>query len=314
MKHLVKAIVLVAIYLLFLTSCSGSSVPQTENDESGNDPTVEAVARTPEPPVSSSKVEQIQIDSQALGKEMHATVYLPPDYSPDFRYPVLYLFHGYGGSHGDYFTYLHLDAVADRLLQEGLIHPLIMVAPEYRNSFGVNSKPGEGNDPGSVSIGPYEDYLIQEIIPFIDTHYSTQASKAGRYIGGISMGGYASLYLGLTHHELFSKIGAHSAALWTYTSSDLFTDQRDWLYSDERLRSLRDPFILAAPENLKEMKIYLDAGKGDALAEKDYEFYTLLKNNNAVVTWATAPGGHDAAYWTGQLEAYLGFYAGISRK
>lgn len=309
-NRLVSLILIAAIYLLFLISCSGSPTSQSESYESLSSPARETVSPSSEQTASSSKIEQIRIDSQALGKEMHATVYLPPDYNPDSRYPVLYLFHGYGGSHGDYFSYLNIDAAADRLLQKDLIHPLIMVAPEYGNSFGVNAKPDEGQDPGGVSIGPYEDYLIQEVIPYIDTHYSTQDSRTARYIGGISMGGYASLYLGLTYHELFSKIGAHSAALWTYTSSDQFTGQRDWLYADKQLRSARDPFILAAPENLKEMEFYLDAGKGDALAEKDYEFYTLLKNNNANVTWTTALGGHDAAYWIGQLEAYLGFYAG----
>lgn len=311
MKYrLVSLIGIGVICLLFLTSCSGSPTPQAESNESLNDPVIEAASPSSEQMVSSPKIEEIRIDSKALGKEMHTTVYLPPDYSPDSKYPVLYLFHGYGGSHESYFTNLRLNTVADRLLQKDLIHPLIMVAPEYGNSFGVNSQPGEGQDPGGVSIGSYEDYLIEEVIPYIDTHYSTDASKTGRYIGGISMGGYASLYLGLTYHEMFSKIGAHSAALWTYTSSDQFTDQRDWLYADERLRSVRDPFMLAAPENLKELKIYLDAGKGDALAEKDYEFYTLLKTNNADVTWTTAPGGHDAAYWSGQLEAYISFYAG----
>lgn len=296
--------------MLFLSSCSGSSTPQAVNSSSLSDPAIETTPPSSGQTVSSSKIEQIHFDSQLLGKEMHATIYLPPDYSTDVRYPVLYLFHGYGGSHGDYFTYLHLDAVADRLLQKDVIHPLIMVAPQYGNSFGVNSKPGEGQDPGGVSIGPYEDYLIQEVIPYIDTHYSTQASKTGRYIGGISMGGYASLYLGLTHHDLFSKIGAHSAALWTYSSNDLYTNQRDWLYANERLRDIRDPFRLAASDNLKDLKIYLDAGREDPLAEIDYEFYTQLRNMDADVTWASTPGGHDPGYWSGQLEAYLGFYAG----
>lgn len=309
MKELIRLTIIGAGCLFLLTSCSESSSPTIETSASVS--TVEAVSSSPGQTTSGSKVEQIRLHSQSLGKEMNVSVYLPLDYSPELRYPVLYLFHGYGGNPGDYFTYLHLDAVADRLLQKGLIHPLIMVAAEYGNSFGVNSNSGDGEDPGGVSTGPYEDYLIQEVIPFIDARYSTQPSKSGRYIGGISMGGYASLYLGLTYHDLFSKIGSHSAALWTYTSSDLFTDQRDWLYADDRLRSMRDPFQLASADNLKDMKIYLDAGQEDALAEKDYEFYKKLKTMEADVTWVTGPGSHDAAYWTGQLEAYLRFYAGM---
>lgn len=258
-----------------------------------------------------STIEQIRLDSKLLGKEMRASVYLPPGYNANARYPVLYLFHGYGGSYGDYAAYLNLQSVTDRLLQDRRIDPIIIVEPEYGNSFGVNSKPGEGQDPGGVSIGPYEDYLIQEMIPYIDQHYGTQASRTGRFIGGISMGGYASLYLGLTHPELFSRIGAHSAALWTYTSSDQFASQRDWLYANDDLRAIRDPFMLAAKSGtLQGMKIYLDAGESDQLAEQDYELYKLLQSQHADVTWSSSPGGHDGAYWSGKLEKYLVFYGG----
>jgi len=261
----------------------------------------------------SSTVERVSVDSKLLGREMHASVYLPPGYSTSVPYPVLYLFHGYGGSYGDYAAYLSLQSVTDRLIQSGRIDPLIIVEPEYGNSFGVNSKPDEGRDPGGVSIGPYEDYLIQEIIPYVDTHYSTQTDRAGRYIGGISMGGYASLYLGLTHHDRFSRIGAHSAAIWNYSSSDQFIGQRDWLYPNDELRAIRDPFMLAADASrLKDMKIYLDVGAGDQLAVQDYALYELLQKQHVDVTWSSTNGGHNGAYWGGMLEQYLLFYSAAS--
>jgi enterochelin esterase-like enzyme len=296
-----------------LVNYSKPSTTQTENPASTSRSTVEEAPQTSEQQEQSSAIEQIRFDSKLLGKEMHASVYLPPGYSTAMQYPVLYLFHGYGGSYGDYAAYLNLQSLTDRLIQNKQIDPLIIVEPEYGNSFGVNSNPGEGQDPGGVSIGPYEDYLIQEMIPYIDTHYSTQASRTGRFIGGISMGGYAALYLGLNHHELFSKIGAHSAALWNYTPSDQYTDQRDWLYANNDLRAIRDPFELAAnPSTLKDMKIYLDAGESDQLAEQDYAFYKLLQEQKADVTWSSSPGGHNGSYWSGMLEHYLIFYAEIS--
>ncbi|GMK37690.1 endo-1,4-beta-xylanase [Paenibacillus sp. CCS19] len=317
MKYVVSLALFAAICLLILAFYPESSTPQSEAPASAgsstNAPEPASIPSEQKQSSLSSTVERIRMDSKLLGQEMHASVYLPPGYSTDAQYPVLYLFHGYGGSYGDYAAYLSLQSVMDRLIQSDLIEPLIIVEPEYRNSFGVNSKPGEGQDPGSVSIGPYEDYLMQEVIPYIDTHYSTQASRASRSIGGISMGGYASLYLGLNHHDLFSKIGAHSAALWNYTSSDQFTDQRDWLYANDALRSLRDPFKLAEdPSRLQDMKIYLDAGANDQLSVQDYAFYELLQEQNADVVWSSTPGGHNGAYWGGMLEKYLLFYAGIS--
>ncbi|MFB9329811.1 alpha/beta hydrolase [Paenibacillus aurantiacus] len=259
---------------------------------------------------SSSRIEQVRISSQALNRDMTLSVYLPPGYDPDVRYPVLYALYGYGGTHASWFDYLSMDDVADRLIREGRLQPLLIASPDYGNSFGVNSSVEDGPDPGSVSIGRYEDYLIREVVPYVDSHYSTQGDKTGRYVGGASMGGYAALYLGFSYPELFGKVGAHSAALWTYSPSDLFTDQRDWLYASDALRARRDPFKLASREKLAGMRVYLDAGEGDPLFVPDQALYEALKAQGIDAVWSPAPGGHNVSYWSSQLERYLLFYAG----
>ncbi|TYP77540.1 alpha/beta hydrolase [Paenibacillus methanolicus] len=295
--------------LLAWTAAAGcASTPPTAPGESVSVTRVPASASPAESP--SSRIEQIRIPSHALGREMTVSVYLPPGYDPDVRYPVLYALYGYGGTHASWFDYLSLDDVADRLIREGRLHPLLIVSPDYGNSFGVNSSPADGRDPGTVSIGRYEDYLMQEVVPYVDDRYSTQDNKSGRSIGGASMGGYAALYLGFNHPGLFGKVGAHSAALWTYSASDLFTDQRDWLYASEALRAKRDPFKLISPDKLAGMRVYLDAGEYDPLAEQDQALYEALKAQGIDAVWSPAPGGHDAGYWSSQLERYLLFYAG----
>ncbi|MNZ76910.1 Endo-1,4-beta-xylanase Z precursor [compost metagenome] len=255
-----------------------------------------------------SQVITDRLYSERLDFELEMSVYLPPEYSRNTRYPVLYLLYGYGGQHDSWFTYLNIHQVADRLIDKGKIDPLIIVSPDYGNSFGVNSMEGEGRDPGGVDIGPYEDYLIKELIPYIDRQYSTVKVRAGRYVGGASMGGYAALYLGFNHPELFSKIGAHSAALWDYSETDQFSGQRDWLYASESLRKVRDPFKLAESRQLNNLKVYLDSGTEDGLAEKDYLLYELLQSKGIDSRWAPYSGGHDVAYWSSQLENYLFFY------
>jgi enterochelin esterase-like enzyme len=259
---------------------------------------------------SSSRIEQVDLYSPSLDRQMGFTVYLPPDYSPEQPYPVLYLFYGYGGNRDSWFYGLNIHRVADQMIEEGRIAPLIMVSPSYGNSFAVNSTPGEGRDPGTVDIGSYEDYLIQEVIPYVDSRYNTVSEQAGRYVGGASMGGYAALYLGLTYPELFSKIGAHSAAVWDYSPTDLYLDQRDWLYASEELRAARDPFLLAASEQLKDrgIKVYLDAGDSDPLSEKDKHLYEVLLEHQVDAKWTPNPGGHNGTYWASQLENYLLFY------
>ncbi|SEO30397.1 esterase family protein [Paenibacillus sp. OV219] len=191
---------LLLIIGLILSGCSSS--------EKGNN-NVEAF----------SKIDDIEIYSKALKSNMSFDVYTPPGYNPKLKYPVVYMLYGYGGSRGYVFDSMGLGQVADRLIANDDIAPLIIVSPDYGNSFAVNTVPGQGKNPGSVDEGSYEDYLLKEVLPYVDTNYSTVASREGRYVGGFSMGGYAALYLGFNHTDLFSKIGGHSAAIWDYTDS-----------------------------------------------------------------------------------------------
>lgn len=301
MKTSLIITIVIHLSLFILNSCTGEW-PDTHSPAPSTEPSTHQTI--------GSQVVQASINSVALNREMAMSIYLPPGYNPNIKYPTLYLFYGYGGTHDSWFTYLDINGVADRLIQENKINPLIIVSPDYGNSFGVNTVPGEGHDPGGVSVGRYEDYLIQEVITYVDGHYSTQASKEGRYVGGASMGGFAALFLGFTYPELFSKIGAHSAAIWNYTSTDPYTDQRDWLYATETLRNARDPFKLAEPNKLDGTQVYLDAGNDDGLAEKDFSLYELLRSKNIDARWVPNPGGHSPTYWSGQLENYLVFYAG----
>lgn len=279
----------------------------TENAEQAAPPAAtQAVSKA----AVSSTIDTVTFSSRALQQEMNAQIYLPPGYKTSERYPVLYMLYGYGGNESSWFSYLGLNNAADQLIQAGTIKPVIIVSPAYGNSFGVNTKPGQGINPGGVDEGMYEDYLTKDLIHYVDQHYSTIPSKKGRFIGGASMGGYAALYLAFGHPDLYSKVGGHSAALWDYSPADQFTDQRDWLYANEKLRQQRDPLLLAESKKLAGLKVYLDAGESDQLTEEDQALYTILKSRKVSAEWHSSPGGHELNYWKSQLDNYLKFYVG----
>lgn len=240
---------------------------------------------------------------------MGVAVYLPPCYNPSNRYPVLYIMYGYDGSEYSMFNnFLSVNRTADRMVANGLMPPTILVVPDYDNSFAVNSTPEQNPDSGGGSIGFYEDYLITEMIPYIDKNFSTTKHRSARFIEGYSMGGFAALYLGFNYPELFSKIGAHSSALWDYTSSDMFIGQRNWLYTTSALRARRDPFLLAQSQDLRNIDIYLDVGDADPLRGVNQRFYQHLLKQGIRVQWHITPGGHDATYWSNNTENYFQFY------
>lgn len=259
--------------------------------------------------IAAGSIEHIAVPSSALKRSMTAAVYLPPGYNPAARYPVLYLFYGYGGNQDSYFGGgLAINRTADRLIGARTIEPLIIVAPDYANSFGVNSTMEQAANSAGGSIGMYEDYLIGELVPFIDRHFGADTRRERRYLGGVSMGGFAALHLGLRHTAMFSKVGGHSAALWDYSPSDQFLGQRDWLYPTPLLRAQRDPLLLAATADLRGMRFYLDVGNSDGLRAQDEAMYRVLQTYGAAEEFHSGGGWHDAAYWSGQLESYLLFY------
>jgi enterochelin esterase-like enzyme len=267
-----------------------------------------ATASSSNAPASSRLLYQ-KIYSESLRANISFAIYLPAGYAADKRYPVLYSLYGYGGNHYSLFNgFMSINRTADNMIADGRLIPLIIVVPDYKNSFGVNSTKEQNPNASGGTIGLYEDYLIKELIPYIDQQFNTDKRREGRFIDGYSMGGFAALYLGFNYPELFSKIGAHSSALWNYTAKDMFIGQRNWLYASPELRARRDPFLLAQSQDLRETDIYIDVGSEDDLFEINHIFYQHLLSQSIRVQWQSTSGGHNANYWNANVENYFLFY------
>ena len=149
------------------------------------------------------------LQSHILGESVHYCVMLPPDYdaataghSPR-RYPVLYFLHGLGADEQTLFKGGGWDLILD-LFQKGQVSDFLVVAPEGRRTFYINSADGRVR---------YSDFFIREFIPYIESHYSIRRERSARAISGFSMGGYGALRFAFAHSELFSSVSAQSAAL-----------------------------------------------------------------------------------------------------
>ncbi len=255
-----------------------------------------------------AEVKEIIVTSAILQRGMPVRVYLPPGYSRRRAYPVLYLFHGQLENQAMWED-LGLFAEASALIEAGEIRPLIIVTPYIDNSFGVNTGSAwMTSDPRGFKVrypeGRFEDYILREMMPTIERKFAIHARRETRWIGGISMGGFAALHAAFRHPERFGRVGAHSPALppphW------------NWLFPDFDTIRDRHPQLLAATRDLHGMAIYLDCG-----TEDDYGFHTqvqqlgeTLKTRDATLQLALQPGRHNRAYWAAHLADYLRFYAG----
>lgn len=140
-------------------------------------------------------------------------VYLPPGYADSTeRYPVIYVLAGHGGSGP-----LELNSPGwgesfperlDRLIVAGTVPPVIAVLPDCWTIFGG------AQYLNSSALGQYEDYLIDELVPYVDKTYRTLADRAHRGVTGKSSGGYGAMVQAMRHPEVFGAFASHSGDIY----------------------------------------------------------------------------------------------------
>ena len=81
---------------------------------------------------------------------------------------------------------------------------MMIVCPEGGRSFYCNA--------AEPALGRWEDHIL-DLVTWIDTRFHTNADRSARGIGGLSMGGYGSVKLGLKYPDIFGSIASHSGVL-----------------------------------------------------------------------------------------------------
>lgn len=137
-------------------------------------------------------------------------IYLPPGYDRDGsrRFPVIYCLTGFTGRgqmllNTQPFTPTLAERM-DSLIARGAIREMIVVMPDCFTRLGGSQYIN------STATGRYEDYLIQEIVPFVDARFRTRAERDARAVMGKSSGGYGALVHGMRHASVFGLVASHS--------------------------------------------------------------------------------------------------------
>jgi len=168
--------------------------------------------------------------SNLLGNDRDVAVYLPPGYEKDSarHYPVLYMADGQNLFNLET-SFLpdqewRMDESAESLIEARLIEPIIIVAVSNAGAARGDEYlptrahiPGAGGKPGPEIGGRADLYgrmLIEELKPLIDRTYRTKTGPADTGLGGSSLGGFVSLYLGLKHPDVFGKLALMSPSVW----------------------------------------------------------------------------------------------------
>jgi len=253
-----------------------------------------------------TQLECASVPSKILGRPVDYCIDLPADYhSSAKRYPTLYFLHGLFENYHAWDEHGGKE-ILDRLLEAGKIGPFLLVLPDADNTFYVNSYDGHER---------YEDFFIQELVPFIDHTYRTVPTPQMRGISGTSMGGYGALHLAMKYPNVFGSVSAQGAALLPKFPHPIPTEGRWGFYARILERSFGNPLneaywdtnnpltMAEHPERFRNLKIYFDCGTEDRYGfENGAELLDkILSQHDFPHTFVLRPGNHGWDY----LQKYM---------
>ena len=214
------------------------------------------------------------MSSTVLGKDMPYSVYLPKDYFyTDKSYPVLYLLNGADSNNNDWLNQGMVNPYASSLAADGGKDMIVVCpngCPDGENVFYCDD----------YTAYNYKTYFFDEFVPFIEKTFRIKGGRENRAIGGLSMGGYGSLYYGAIHPEMFCYV---------YACSPL-------TYMDG-IPNLYDLYGAAIGGGQQMPGLTIEIGTGDFLYESAGYFEGFLGSMNFAHEYITRDGVHDWAFW-----------------
>jgi putative tributyrin esterase len=232
----------------------------------------------------------INHSSAALSKMASLAVIVPQGPGP-FR--CVYQLHGLSDDHTAWYRRTSIERYADR-------YGILVAMPDGARSFYTNA-------PESVDL--YEDHIL-ETVRLVDRMFRTVDGPEGRGIGGLSMGGYGAMKLGLKHPTVFGSIAAHSACM------DVGSYHRDRTIPDmahffgPRLKKSEDLFALTSALRgaRAHPRIRFDCGVDDYLIEHNRKMHRHLDRLGISHVYEEFPGAHDWDYWDQHVDQALRFH------
>jgi enterochelin esterase family protein len=211
-------------------------------------------------------------------------VYTPPGYEEhrDGKWPVLFLFHGSGGTDESWFRVGKVNVILDNLIAKGLARPMIVVAP-----FGHTVEPGTHGWPFVQEQGDFVQDFTEVLLGFLNERYRISTKTEDRALAGFSMGGYHTLKIGLNRSD-FGNLG-------------VFSWGRDRKFFEETA-----PHVLKRPKetNGRFKIIFIACGRHDFLFRRAKELSGVLKDLDIEHNFFESDGGHEMANWRKYLYEY----------
>ncbi|MBI1389116.1 MAG: hypothetical protein GC154_11780 [bacterium] len=229
--------------------------------------------------VPHGQLETVEYDSKSIGIARKMVIYTPPGYDKSKTYPVLYLLHGIGDVEVDWSKKGNAGVILDNLLADGKLTPMIVVMPNGRASKTATVQTPWGEQ--FPAFAAFEQDLLNDVIPYVESHYPVKADREHRAIAGLSMGGGQTLNFGLGHLDVFAWVCAFSAAPNTKPAEELVPDPEQ------------------AAKQLK--LLWISCGDKDGLLNISQKVHEYLDEHGVKHIWHIDSGAHTWPVWKNDL-------------
>ena len=245
-----------------------------------------------------AQVDTVMVESRAMNEGVKV-VYVVPDKALGGQAqacPVIYLLHGYGGEAKSWITIKpELPRIAD---EKGII----FVCPDGKNSWYWDSP-----------LNPayrYETFVSSELIEYTDRHYRTVASRQGRAITGLSMGGHGALWNAFRHKDVFGAAGSTSGGV------DIRPFPQNWEMSRQlgefaaNKKRWDEHTVINQIDKIQngDLAIIFDCGESDFFLEVNKDLHKRLLGRGIDHDFITRPGVHNSAYWNNSIDYQILFF------
>lgn len=303
MKKYFAVVTILAVILT--TSCSADESSAFENRTTATEKTTIAEQEEPDmekyqlmitelPPqgydekrenIEYSAFEKYTYFSSTAERDTGVNVLLPPNYSEEKEYPVLYILHGYYDNE-DWMTRdtVGINTILANLCADGEAAEMIVIAPYIYCSKDMPYCT-QMDLQNSLNYDNFINDLTTDLMPFIESKFSVAKGRENTAITGFSMGGRESLYIGFRHPELFGYIGAVCPApgLVPVENSPMHPGQMQ-------------PEEMIFSENLPNLLLISSSDSDGVVATFPDEYRKILQENNtAFVSHKMASTGHDSS-------------------
>jgi enterochelin esterase family protein len=232
---------------------------------------------------------KIWYNSPSLKLHRRMYVYTPSGYEESQqKYPVFYLLHGGGGDEDAWSTLGRACQILDNLIALGKAKPMIIVMPNgnpgQQAAFTDAPVKSQVSAPYDMGAGLFEESMIKDLIPYVESHYRVIANKDNRALAGLSMGGMQTLNLTGNHPDMFGYIGVLSMGLVDVSTMGLKPDPDQ----DAKFETMKNSGY----------KLYwVGVGKDDFLYKSVELLRSALDKHGLKYTYRESAGGHTWANW-----------------